>query len=288
MGLNDFGESYDFLLDLGIMIVDEDLKYNGHDSNTKHMSVILMIFSRHTSSLRWLYESLLEPGVDKLLYLVMDLMNSSFKKDGQHSDGLSEISFKMLTSIWWFWAKLKVEWRACQRLSISKHGQLLYLTALTTGSLHFLTQFMSSQDFLFLFNISWIFWSKNECLVLLTVFLNFFQSSSLLVNLYFSRSLLQFKFHQLFKYLVILTIFEFFSHIFSMALANELTIFLSESMSVRLLVLIVLIFLIKFLMKNFSSTLPLMIEHFLLWMCSSTICIVTVRGVWSEDSCQSG
>ena len=47
MGLNDFGESYDFLLDLGIMIVDEDLKYNGHDSNTKHMSVILMIFSRH-------------------------------------------------------------------------------------------------------------------------------------------------------------------------------------------------------------------------------------------------
>ena len=52
MGLNDFGESYDFLLDLGIMIVDEDLKYNGHDSNTKHMSVILMIFSRHTSSLR--------------------------------------------------------------------------------------------------------------------------------------------------------------------------------------------------------------------------------------------
>jgi len=31
MGLNDFGESYDFLLGLGMMIVDEDLKYNGHE-----------------------------------------------------------------------------------------------------------------------------------------------------------------------------------------------------------------------------------------------------------------
>jgi len=51
MGLNDFRELYNFLLDLGIMIVNEDLKCNHHDPNTKHMLVILMIFSRHTSSL---------------------------------------------------------------------------------------------------------------------------------------------------------------------------------------------------------------------------------------------
>ena len=51
MGLNDFGESYNFLLGLGMMIVNEDLKYNGHDSNSKHTLVILMIFSRYTLSL---------------------------------------------------------------------------------------------------------------------------------------------------------------------------------------------------------------------------------------------
>ena len=161
MSLNDFGESYNFFLGLGMMIVDEDLKCNSHDSNSKYILVILMIFSRHTSSLmihlRWLYESLSGPGVNELLHLVMDLMNSSFKKDSQYSDGLSEISSKISILIWQFWAKLKVKWRVCQRLLISKHGQLLYLTALTTGSLCFLTQFISSQGPLFLFNISWIF-----------------------------------------------------------------------------------------------------------------------------------
>ena len=171
-------------------------------------------------------------------------------------------------------------------MSISKHGQLLYFTALTTGSFYFLTQFMSSQDSLFLFNISWIFWLKNEYLVLLTIFLNYFQSSSLLVDLHFSKSLLQFKSHQLFECLVILMIFEFFSYVSLMALVNELTIFSSESMLVKLLVLIVLIFLIKSLIKDFSSTLPLMIEYFLLWTYSSTIGIVTVRGAWSEHSHQ--
>ena len=178
--------------------------------------------------LRQLYKSLSGPRVDKLLHLAMDLMNSSFEKDGQYLDGLSGISSKMSTSIWQFWTKLKVKWRACQRSSISKHEQLLYLIASTAGSLCFLTQFMSSQDPLFLFDISWIFWLKNKCLVLLTVFLNCFQSSSFLINLYFSRSLLQFKSHQLFECLVTLTIFEFFSHVFSMALTNELTTFSSE------------------------------------------------------------
>ena len=48
IGLNDFRESYDFLLGLGMMIVDEDLNCNGHNSNSKYVLVILMIFSRHT------------------------------------------------------------------------------------------------------------------------------------------------------------------------------------------------------------------------------------------------
>ena len=103
MGLNDFRELYDFLLGLRMMIVNEDLKCDSYNPNIKHASVILMIFSRHTSSLmiylKWLYESLSGLGVDKLLHLAMDLMNSSFEKDGQHLDGLSGISSKMLTSI---------------------------------------------------------------------------------------------------------------------------------------------------------------------------------------------
>jgi len=83
------------------MIVIEDLKYNSYNPNPKHMLATLMIFSRHTSSLtiylRWLYESLSGLGADELLYLAMDLVNSSFKRDGHPLDGLSGIFSKIST-----------------------------------------------------------------------------------------------------------------------------------------------------------------------------------------------
>jgi len=140
---------------------------------------------------------------------------------------------------------------------------LLYLIASTAGSFCFLTQFMRSHSPPFLFMISWIFWSKNECFILLTVFLNFFQSSKLLVNLYFLRSLLQFKSYQLFECMVILTIFKFLSYVSSMMLASKLTTFSNNSTLVKLFVSIALISLIKLLMKDFSFSLPLMIDCFL-------------------------
>ena len=165
---------------------------------------------------------------------------------------------------------------------------MLYLIALTAGSFCFLIQFIRSYSPPFLFMISWIFWSKNECFILLTVFLNCFQSSKLLVDLYFSRSLLQFKSHQLFKYMVILTIFEFLFYISSMVLASKLMTFSSDSTLVKLFVSIALISLIKSLMKDFSFLLPLMIDCFLFWTYFLMIGMVIVSGAWSEDKCQLG
>jgi len=57
-------------------------------------------------------------------------------------------------------------------------------------------------------------------------------------------------------------IFEFFSQALLMAKMNELMAFLSDLMSVKLEVLMVVMSLIMFLMNAFSSTLPLIIEHF--------------------------
>jgi len=61
-----------------------------------------------------------------------------------------------------------------------------------------------------------------------------------------------------------LTIFEFFSQALLMAKVNELMAILSDSMSVRLEVSMVVKSLITSLMNAFSSVLPLAIEHFLL------------------------
>ena len=159
--------------------------------------------------------------------------------------------------------------------------------ASTAGRFLFLTQFMSSQRSLALFDISWIFWSKNMCLVLFTIFLNCFQSTKLLDNLYFSRFLLQFISHQLFECLEMLTIFEFFSQALLIAKVNESMVILSDSTSVRLEVSMVIKSLIISLMNAFSSTLPLAIKHFLLWICCSLIGIEMVSGVWSNDNLHS-
>ena len=80
--------------------------------------------------------------------------------------------FKCPITIWWSWAILKVECKACQSSLISRQGQLLYLIASIAKSFYLLTQFMSSHGPYLLLAISWIFWSKNKCFVLLTILLN--------------------------------------------------------------------------------------------------------------------
>ena len=158
----------------------------------------------------------------------------------------------------------------------------LYLIASMAGSFCLLTQFMSSQGSLSLVKISWIFLSKKDYLVFLTIFLNCFQSSILLVNLYFSRYWLQLLSHQLLKYLVILINFKFSFHILSMEWARVRMMFLSKLTFNRLLVSIELINLMSFSMKVFSSSLSLTIVHFLIWICTLMIGMVIVRGAWSD------
>jgi len=155
------------------------------------------------------------------------------------------------------------------------------------GSFCLLTRFMSFQGLLSLLEISRIFLSKKNYLVFLTVFLNCFQSSILLVDLYFSRCQLQLLSHQLLECLVILTTFKFSFHILFMEWVRVRTGFLSKLTFNRSLILIELIDLMSSSMNIFSSSLSLTIICFLVWICSLTIGMVTVKGAWSDIRCHS-
>ena len=91
MGLNYFGESYDSLLGFGMIIVVEVLKWKGQWPNSKHALAMLMIPFRYILSfimlLRCFYESLSGLETNKLLHLVIELMNS-FSEKGTYKDGL--------------------------------------------------------------------------------------------------------------------------------------------------------------------------------------------------------
>ena len=94
----------------------------------------------------------------------------------------------------------------------------------------------------------------------LTVFLNCFQSAKLLVDLNFSKFLLQFESHQLLECFEMLMILEFFSQDLSMTLMNESMAFSNKHISDILEVSMNEIFLIRFLMNDFSSLLSLEID----------------------------
>ena len=147
MGWKDLGESYDSLFGFGITIVVDDLKCNGHQPISKHVLAIFMILPRQTLlliiNLRWDQESLSGSGANKLLHLAMAFVNYSLEKGSHSLADLSWTSSRILILIWWYWTWLKVKWRVFQRLLISRHGQLLYLMASTTGRFLFLTQFIS-------------------------------------------------------------------------------------------------------------------------------------------------
>ena len=229
--------------------------------------------------LRCLYISLSGPGVDKILHLIIVLVNSSSKKEFYKEVAKGTISLRMLSLMHQSWAVLNDKCSACQKSFISKYGWPLYLTVSIAGNLHLLTQFMSFQGLHFLFAISWILRSKNCHFIFLTILWNCFQSSKLLDNLYFSKSLLQLLFHQLLEYLMMLTTFKFFSQETSTMEAKSLTALLRLAMSIMLEMLIFLMELIRSLMNVNSSSLFLMIEHLLEIMCSSIIGMMIVRGV---------
>ena len=150
-----------------------------------------------------------------------------------------------------------------------------------------LTQFMRAHGPQPLLVISWIFRSKSIHFVFLTIFLNCLQSLIYFEDLYFSRSLLQFKSHQLLECLVILTVFEYWAYKLSIVWVMVWTELLNETISKMLDVLISWIWLISSLMNFFSSLLSLTSECFLVWICFLNIGIQIVRGVWSEMSLYS-
>ena len=90
IGLNNLGEPLDDLLGLGIMIVDEILKYNSQWPNSIYVFVIATTFLEYVLSLRiilrCLHDSLSGPGVDELLHLSKELANSSSAKYVQDKD----------------------------------------------------------------------------------------------------------------------------------------------------------------------------------------------------------
>jgi len=145
-----------------------------------YVLAMLMNLLRHVSSLtillRCLQDNLFSLRVKVLLHFLIALISSSFKKRTHFIISLPGISSSNYRSTRWSWAELKDRWSARYRSLSSIHGWLLCWIASIAGSLHFLTQFMSSYGPQFLLTISWIFKSKQLCFVFLTVLLKYFQS----------------------------------------------------------------------------------------------------------------
>jgi len=156
------------------------------------------------------------------------------------------------------------------------------------SNLCLLTHLMSSHGPCFLFAISQILRLKNTHLVFFTVLWKDFQSSRLSDLLYFSKSLLQFSFHQLFECFMTLIIFEFFAHALSTLLVKSLMIFSKWSISDKFDMSRFLIDAITSWMNCSSLLLSLMIDLFLELMFFSTIGIVIVRSTWLEVRHHSG
>ena len=234
--------------------------------------------------LRCLHKSLFRLGADEFLHFAIELMNS-FSEKRTHRDVKQEvISLRISLLTCRSCAVLKVKYKVCHRLFISRHSYLLCLTASIAGSLCLWTQFISFQGPCFLLEISWILRLKKECLVFLTILLNCFQYFNLLEVLYMLRSLLQLASHQLLECTVILMTFEFLAQILSKELVNSLMVLSRRVISPMSDMLILLSDSVSFLMKVCSLSLLLTIECFLVWIYSSTIGITTVRGMWSEVS----
>jgi len=171
ISLNTFEKLYKALLGLRIIIDNNFLKYDSQWPNSMHVSAILIRFLRYviflTIVLRYLQDNLLGLEVNKLLYFVIALVNSSSENSFHHVIGLLGVSSNKSMLIWWFCTKLNDKWRACHRLSNSRHSWLLYLKSL---------KFFGQRTCVL-------------CLVILIVHLKLFQSSIHFEVLYFSSSL---------------------------------------------------------------------------------------------------
>ena len=176
IGQNDLVELYKALLGLGMITVVNVLKWDGQWPKSIQVLAMLISLLMHSSFLiiflRCYQNNLFSPRVEELLYLLMALMISTFKKGGYLVTFLLEP--KRSGSICWFCTELNELWSISQSSSSLMHEQPLYWMASIVGSFLFLTQFMSSHRLHFLLTISLIFLSKKLCFIFLTISLNFF------------------------------------------------------------------------------------------------------------------
>ena len=112
MGLNILGKSYDTLLDFGMMIEDDSLKWVSQWPSVIHTLVMLMKLLKHflffMTAFRCFYKMWSSLEVDKLLHLSIALLNFSWEKGMQIIVVFEEISFKMPELIQQSWAELNV------------------------------------------------------------------------------------------------------------------------------------------------------------------------------------
>jgi len=127
-----------------MMMEDDILKCNGQWPKIIYALAILMKFLRHvlslTITLRCFPDNFLGPGVNELLYFVIELFNSSSENGIYFVTGLFGISSNKFRWIWQLYTKLNNKYRAYHRFLSSRYSQPLYWIALMAGSLYFLTQ----------------------------------------------------------------------------------------------------------------------------------------------------
>jgi len=128
IGLNNLDESYDDLFGLGMITVDDLLKWFGQYPKSMQVFAILMMLVMQTSSiriiLRWFHDNLSSPGVNELLHLSNTILNSSFENGAQAVTCLFPISSRILILTWQWRVVLKEEWRAFYKWSSERQEQI--------------------------------------------------------------------------------------------------------------------------------------------------------------------
>ena len=124
----------------------------------------------------------------------------------------------------WLWTELNNLCKTSYRLFNLIQGLSLNWIALMARIFLLFIQFISSQGLYFLLTAFSIFLLKKIYLVFLTIFRNFFYSSTHLDCLYTFKSLQQYLFYHALEYFVIFTVLESLSHILLILLAKDWTI----------------------------------------------------------------
>jgi len=126
IGLKNLGKLYNGLLGLGMITIDDNLKWFGQYPKSMHALAILITLVIQTLSLRMdlrcLHNSLFRPEIDKLLQLPSAILNSFLEKGAYINVCLFSISSRILVSTWQWSTVLKKEWRAFIKLSRERHG----------------------------------------------------------------------------------------------------------------------------------------------------------------------